>query len=419
MSALAQTKRAFIVGVEDYEQITPLDNTLEDAEGYAEVFKDDLGFEVTTLLNPGYFEFNDALAEFANSIEENDEIVFVFSGHGWSDGASNFLVMRDAPFETTTEALRGRTFDLNVRVMDALRAKKPALVFAIIDACRDNPFDLGTRSFSRGMVPQQTVPGSLIVYAAGANESALDRLSPQDAAPYSVFTRSFLPKLKNPNVPLMRSVDQARAETAETASQIGHVQRPAVYSDIAMDFCFAGDCDTESISWSAAKSVNTDVAYYAFLEQHPDGRFWTDAMQALARGNMKTEGLEGALALEQLSCDGRWDFSPIYIDFDRTGPSDTGNLTLQHYADLMLRSLQRCPDLKVTLSGHTHTIGMSYNYSVGYSERLADGVSSQLEALGVPAGNIFTNPYGNARPVTTDPTKDGLNRRVEISIGPN
>jgi WD40 repeat protein len=242
MPAVAQTKRAFIVGVEDYEQITPLTKTLEDANGYAVVFEQDLGFEVTKLLNPDYFEFSDALAKFTDSIEENDEVAFIFSGHGWSDGASNFLVMRDAPLVTTTEVLKGRTFDLNLRVLKGMRAKKPGLVFAIVDACRVNPFDLGTRSFSRGMAPQQTIPGSLVVYAAGANEAALDRLGPDDASDYSVFTRTFLPKLKDPTAPLMRSINDAREETMEIAGQIQHSQRPAIYSDISLDYCFAENC---------------------------------------------------------------------------------------------------------------------------------------------------------------------------------
>ena len=61
-------------------------------------------------------------------------------------------------------------------ILDELLQRKPGLVFAVIDACRDNPFDLGTKSVTKGLVVQQTVPGTLVVYAAGARQQALDRL---------------------------------------------------------------------------------------------------------------------------------------------------------------------------------------------------------------------------------------------------
>lgn len=237
--ANAQTKRAFIVGVQNYDELTDLTKTLADAEGYADVFANQLGFEVTKLTDPSFTDFLIALSDFEASIEEGDEIVFVFSGHGWSDGARNFVAMRDAPLRTTEVVLERLTFDLNESVINKFRAKDPSLVLAIVDACRDNPFDLGTKSVTKGLVPQQTIPGTLVVYAAGASQRALDRLDPEDASPYSVFTRTLLPKLENAQTPLMRAFDEARAETAQLANTISHAQRPAIYSDVSLDFCFA------------------------------------------------------------------------------------------------------------------------------------------------------------------------------------
>ena len=183
----AQTKRAFIVGVQNYDELTDLSKTLADAEGYADVFEDELGFTVTKLLDPSFTDFLIALSDFEASIEEGDEVVFVFSGHGWSDGARNFVAMRDAPLRSTEVVLERLTFDLNETVINKFRAKNPSLVLAIVDACRDNPFDLGTKTITKGLVPQQTIPGTLVVYAAGASQRALDRLDPEDASPYSVY----------------------------------------------------------------------------------------------------------------------------------------------------------------------------------------------------------------------------------------
>jgi uncharacterized caspase-like protein len=44
-----------------------------------------------------------AVAEFVEKIEPGDTAVFVYSGHGWSDGSHNCLVGVDAP-ERTSQA---------------------------------------------------------------------------------------------------------------------------------------------------------------------------------------------------------------------------------------------------------------------------------------------------------------------------
>lgn len=240
-------RRAFVVGVQNYDELTDLSKTISDAEGYAEVFGDELGFAVTKLIDPTFSDFLIALSDFEASIQEGDEVVFVFSGHGWSDGARNFLAMRDAPLQSTEVVLERLTFDLNDYVIDNFRARDPEVIIAIVDACRDNPFDLGTKSVTKGLVPQQTIPGTLVAYAAGANQKALDRLEPGDPSPYSVFTRALLPKLKDPQKPLMLAFDEARSETSELANTISHLQRPAIYSDVALDFCFSDNCESSSV----------------------------------------------------------------------------------------------------------------------------------------------------------------------------
>lgn len=252
----AQTRRAFVVGVGEYDEIHDLPRTISDAEGYAEAFGLPLDFEVTKLIDPTFDEFFEQFASFLETIEPDDQVAFVFSGHGWSDGTQNYLALKDAPLQSSEFRLKRLTAALNRDILDELRQRDPSLVLAIIDACRDNPFDLGTKSVSKGLIPQQTVPGTLVVYAAGANERALERLSPEDTSPYSLFTRTFLPKLSDPSKPLMRTVDEARDETERWAQTIRHQQRPAVYSDISIDFCFAQSCPqlTEALNDEKARS---------------------------------------------------------------------------------------------------------------------------------------------------------------------
>ncbi|HBL94544.1 MAG TPA: hypothetical protein DD375_13740, partial [Hyphomonas sp.] len=238
-------------------------------------------------------EFLEALDGFLQSIEPGDEVAFIFSGHGWSDGADNFLALTDAPLESSEFALRRQTVSLSNDVLAEIKARKPGLLFAIVDACRDNPFDTGTRSVTRGLSRLEIVPGTLVVYAAGTRQKALDRLGPEDESPYSVFTRSLLPRLSDPANPLLRSVDETRTEVATLASSINHEQRPAIYSDVSLDYCFAGACrvetgmDQETNDWVEISSagytaVDPCTKYARHLERYPDGKFADVAKRNLA-----------------------------------------------------------------------------------------------------------------------------------------
>jgi hypothetical protein len=128
--------------------------------------------------------------------------VFVYSGHGWSDGAHNYLVGVDVPGGANQERLTRLSLSLRNGlngVLDDLQRKNAGLKVAIIDACRDDPFQPppGERGYAlaRGLKPQ-SVEGSFIIYSAGEGQSAMDRLSEADTDPDSVFTRTFIPLLR-------------------------------------------------------------------------------------------------------------------------------------------------------------------------------------------------------------------------------
>lgn len=272
-SAVAE-RRAFVVGVGDYAELTDLNKTLGDANGYETVFKDKLAFSVTKLENPTSEEFLDSFDAFLATIAPGDEVAFVFSGHGWSDGSDNFLALTDAPSDTSERLRKKQTISLSNEVLGEIRDRRPGFVFAVIDACRDNPFASNTKSMSKGLVPQEIIPRTLVVFAAGDRQKALDRLGDDDASEYSVFTRSLLPKLSDGSRSLMGAVDAARDEVSELASSVGHSQRPALYSDISIKYCFDGECRGEAED-ERLKEIfkNPSLAKFeAFKANHPNSR---------------------------------------------------------------------------------------------------------------------------------------------------
>ncbi len=285
-------KRAFIVGVGEYEHLSDLRKTVGDALGYQELFEG-LGFEVTLLKDPNRREFNRAFGAFIESVEEDDEVVFVFSGHGWSDGAENYLIMADAPAGGSVDELRDESRALSNRVLAPLNAKSPRLMLGIIDACRENPFDMGTRGFAPiGMMPVQAPEGMMLMFAAGDRQLALDRLGQDDEASYSVFTRTLLPLLRETDRPLQEIARDVKDDVRDLARSINHDQRPAYYDELLGDYCLSGQCRTSTTDpaqslWEEIQDSENLTEIEAFVSKYPDSTYAAQAARQLA--NMKTD----------------------------------------------------------------------------------------------------------------------------------
>ena len=331
----AQTKRAFVVGVGEYEELTDLQKTLGDAEGYRELFQGKLGYQTTYLTDPDEAEFLDAFDRFKASIAPGDEVVFIFSGHGWSDGAENYLALSDAPRDGSENVIRRSTVPLARLILRDLEARKPQLVFAIIDACRDNPFDTLARDFGRGLVPVQQRKGTLVLFAAGARQKALDRLSAGDPSPYSVFTRVLLPKLRETDRPLVDIVDETRDEVERLARTIDHPQRPAAYSDVSRSFCFAGACRSVAgvnVELAAFGQIRDCAGARDFLQRYPNSAYRRQA-----------EGLQTAFCAAPVS-------APVTDTTRPPAQGPTVTASSRQPVDVF-RDCDDCPEMVVIPSG--------------------------------------------------------------------
>ncbi len=323
LSIFAQAeKRAFIVGVGEYENLTDLRKTIGDAQGYAGLFENELGYQVTQLTNPTRSQFAAGFGGFLDQIKRGDEVVFVFSGHGWSDGGDNFLVMSDAPKEASEFELKTETMALSAGVLDQIKRRNPALTFAIVDACREHPFDNMTRNgFGRGLVRTDVHQGTLVLYSAGTRQKALDRLSNSDPSPYSVFTRVLLPKLRQTKKPLQDIAREVKSEVRDLAGSIDHQQFPAYYDELLKEYCLGGECaqggglsnpsptpvDQDLVDWNRLKGLGP-TGLNAYLALHPSGQFTQEAQRLLQASSDapppdETEPAPGVAALVDAGMD--------------------------------------------------------------------------------------------------------------------
>src|SRR5262245_1016556 len=199
--AAADKRVALVIGNDNYKNVTSQKKAVNDARTMGETLKG-LGFTVLTAENQTRVGFADTLLAFDKMIAPGDTAFFFFSGHGFEIKGENYLLPTDVPAATEgqEELIRDAAVSAE-RVIDRVQRRGARTAVSVFDACRNNPFERsGTRALSgAGGLAAMTPPeGVFIVYSAGAKQTALDRLSDNDADPNSVFTRNFTRSLTEP-----------------------------------------------------------------------------------------------------------------------------------------------------------------------------------------------------------------------------
>jgi formylglycine-generating enzyme required for sulfatase activity len=180
LHARAEGRVALLIGNEAYGgEIGRLSNPHNDVALLEQALKG-LGFDVVTARDAGLGALTRAVNAYARRLQAAGPgaIGFLYySGHGASDGSTNYLIPTDVK---TTET--GELWDQSLRLTDVTRRLKAeagnATHFVVFDACR-NTLKLtqpGSRAVvqSKGFVPVADERGMLIAYATAEGELASD-----------------------------------------------------------------------------------------------------------------------------------------------------------------------------------------------------------------------------------------------------
>ncbi len=337
----AAARLALVIGIDDYDNITPLSKAVGDAEAMA-VTLSGLGFEVTKVLNPDRRTLNQAVTAFRRALKPGDAALVHFSGHGVEVKGHNLLLPSDIPATPAGEEdyLIEEAIDLG-GLIDRVSDSGATVRIFIIDACRSNPIDsLGERGLNRldGLAPLDPPKGSFVLYSAASRQAALDELGPDDPSPTSVYTRVLLSKLKQPGLTLSQIAREVRVEVAALAVTVGRVQSPAYYDELNEEFILSpleSESDVvperptadDAEAFALAKSFNSVAAWEAFLKTYKTG-FYAD-MARVALDQLIQEQAPGASAEFALAVEFEGDVPksfPVLTFTERANTSDcTGN----------------------------------------------------------------------------------------------
>lgn len=233
---------ALVIGNGRYSAVSPLPNASNDALAVAQTSAT-MGFRVALVLDADRAALNAAINEFLGTVEEGAEVLLFYAGHGVELQGANYLLPTDIPRMNTEQErlLRSESISFSELLMD-LEARKPRMVLAILDACRDNPFAMpGTRSLgtSRGLGRVDPPSGTFVIFSAGAGQTALDSLGPEDPVRNGVFTRSLLRQMTQQGVELREMMLSLREEVGTVARAAAmHVQTPSYYDQMHGRFYF-------------------------------------------------------------------------------------------------------------------------------------------------------------------------------------
>ncbi|UZE46744.1 caspase family protein [Rhodopseudomonas sp. P2A-2r] len=239
--AFADKRVALVIGNNDYRNVPKLQKAVNDARTMGDALRG-LGFQVMVAENQTRQGFSQTLQAFDASVEKGDTAFFFFAGHGFEIRGQNYLLPTDVPAasEGQEELVRDASM-LADRIVERLQNKGARTSILVFDACRNNPFErAGTRAVAGGggLAPMTTLPeGVFSIFSAGPRQTALDRLSDQDANPNSVFTRTFVKQLETPGANLVQVAQRTRRVVSEMAETVRHKQVP-VYFDQMVDDVF-------------------------------------------------------------------------------------------------------------------------------------------------------------------------------------
>lgn len=188
----ANERIALVIGNADYIQ-KPLRNPVHDAEDIASVLRDELDFNVIEYHNLSRMDMLDAVNTFQTKLKNANSPIafFYYSGHGIQSNNQNFLIPVDARIKKKHQ-IEAYGVNLNI-ILKAMRSGNIYLGVALLDACRNNPYETTNKGFgtSKGLARVDNISGIMVGYATKPGAVAEDGDSRN--SPYASVLKKLLP----------------------------------------------------------------------------------------------------------------------------------------------------------------------------------------------------------------------------------
>ena len=215
---------ALVIGIDKYHPpLKELKTAVNDAKAIGNLLQDEYGFQVQYLLDQEATRFKilDALSRYRNTLNENDNLLISYAGHGYSyrDAEKAYWLPADADSGTSPNRIIADDLTTGVRVLPSRH------VLIVSDSCysgglsrdADEPEHAGTQS---AFIARMLKSKSRTLMASGGDEPVSD----SGSNGHSVFAYAVLRALERDDQPMFTASDlfygSVRQQVAGRSNQL-------------------------------------------------------------------------------------------------------------------------------------------------------------------------------------------------------
>lgn len=291
--AHAAGRFALVIGNSNYS-FAPLRNPAQDASLMAATLRV-LGFDVSEYQDVAQRDLKRAVVDFGRKLEQagKDAVGLVYyAGHGVQVNGENYLIpiganIRDE-LDVDIEGVRASV------ILSALERAGNGLNIVVLDACRNNPFQSGTRAVRGGLARMDAPSGTLLAYSTSPGNVAEDGTGRN-----SPYTQALAQSMRTKGAKVEDVFKRVRVAVMERTN---NRQVPWEASSLTGDFYFvddgaggqvaiptpesqgrsATDQAVEIEYWKSISDTDNPDMFKSYLSAFPNGLFASIAEKRIA-----------------------------------------------------------------------------------------------------------------------------------------
>jgi len=305
--AETESRLALLIGNSAYRS-SPLANPVNDVRLMESALKD-AGFTVIKAENASIREMRRLVRDFGDKLKASGGVgLFYFAGHGVQVRGENFLVSTDSDIRNEEE-VADDAVNASV-ILDRMQSAGNRMNLIILDACRNNPFAVRSRTAVSGLANMNAPSGSLVAYATAPGSVASDGNGKN-----GLYTQHLARVIRESSLPVEEVFKQVRAAVRHDSN---NQQTPWENTALEGQFFFKAPVQVvapapapvtvrpsgpdssamEMALWDSAKTATTVGELQAYLNRYPNG-FFSDMAKARIAAISSSAGEKAAEAAQK------------------------------------------------------------------------------------------------------------------------
>jgi uncharacterized caspase-like protein len=228
------SRAALVVGNQNYANVTPLRNAIQDAQDMCDTLKR-MGYAPTCKYDVATAAALKSLVHsFVGALPAKSAVVLYYAGHAIQLNGTNYLVpVGVAPL--TDGSVSKETVSI-ADLMDELETAKSYVNVVVLDACRNDPWAGTTHRAIAGLAPITRIPlNTIVFYATGYGGFAGD-----GDGKNGVLTAHLLAALSKPGLDEYEVFRETSLGVQDDSVRAhGLIQAPERHSNFTGEFCFS------------------------------------------------------------------------------------------------------------------------------------------------------------------------------------